>query len=68
MLIVYAHNLTGTKEDGTSDYAVEVNVNKSRIIFQGQVKNHIRAAGASVLLRLIADEMDKEIRHANRRR
>ena len=59
MLIVLAHNTTGTKPDGTSDYDVELRVNE-RTFARVQVKGHTRAAGAAVLLRKIADQMDKE--------
>lgn len=54
MLIVLAHNTTGTKEDGTSDYNVEARVNE-RVIAKMIVKGHVRDAGAAVLLRKIAD-------------
>ena len=54
MLIILAHNTTGTKEDGTSDYNVEARVNE-RVIAKMVVKGHIRDAGAAVLLRKIAD-------------
>jgi hypothetical protein len=59
MLIILAHNTTGTKEDGTSDYDVELRINK-RTFAEVQVKGHIRAHGAAPLLRMIADQMDKE--------
>ena len=54
MLIILAHNTTGTKEDGTSDYNVEARVNE-RVIAKMVVKGHVRDAGAAVLLRKIAD-------------
>lgn len=67
MLIVNALNITsdklrpepqdGVRPDGTSDYHVSVFINR-RTLWEGTVKNHIRAQGASVLLRLIADAMD----------
>ena len=68
MLIVTAVNVTYNKagnqvlyrEDGTSDYRVEVAVNTQPPIFKGSVTNHVRDEGASVLLRRIADEMDKK--------
>lgn len=59
MLIVLAHNTTDTKPDGTSDYDVELRVNE-RIFAKVQIKGHVRALGAAVLLRKIADVMDKE--------
>ncbi len=54
MLILLAHNTTGTKEDGTSDYNVEARVNE-RVIAKMIVTGHIRDAGAATLLRKIAD-------------
>jgi hypothetical protein len=57
MLHLKAHNKTGTKPDGTSDYDVEVSIN-SRVIFGRHITGHIRADGAADLLRLIADAMD----------
>ena len=57
MLIILAHNTTGTKEDGTSDYNVEARVN-DHIIAKLQVKGHVRDAGAAELLRKIADVWD----------
>lgn len=57
MLIVLAHNETGTKADGTSDYAVEVRINE-RPIAKVNVHGHVRDSGAAQLLRKIADAMD----------
>ena len=57
MLIVLAHNTTGTKEDGTSDYNVEALVNDT-VIAKLQIKGHPRASGAAALLRRIADVWD----------
>ena len=57
MLIILAHNTTGTKEDGTSDYNIEARVNDT-IIAKMVVKRHTRNAGAAELLRKIADEWD----------
>jgi hypothetical protein len=57
MLIVLAHNTTGTKGDGTSDYDVELRIN-DRTFAKLQVKGHIRTAGAAVLLRKVADRLD----------
>lgn len=71
-LIVIARNQTGNlqREDGTADYDVEVSVNRARIIFRGQVMCHVRAEGASKLLRLIADAIDsaprKETKNATK--
>jgi hypothetical protein len=59
MLIILAHNETGTKEDGTSDYGVEARVNE-RVIARLEVRGHVRAAGATTLLRKIADAWDKQ--------
>ena len=57
MLIVLAHNTTGTKSDGTSDYDVEVRINE-RVIFKGQVIGHIRDHGAAILLHSIANQIE----------
>jgi hypothetical protein len=54
MLIILAHNTTGTKEDGTSDYNVEARVNE-RVIAKMTITGHVRDAGAAALLRKIAD-------------
>ena len=66
MLIVTAVNVTQDKhtnrvlerEDGTSDYVVEVAINSAPPIFSGYIANHVRKDGAADLLRLIADKMD----------
>lgn len=58
MLIILAHNRTGIKPDGTSDYTVEARVNE-RVIARLEVKGHVRASGAAELLRKIADEWDR---------
>jgi hypothetical protein len=63
MLIVLAHNTTGTKQDGTSDYDVECRVN-DRVFAKLEVRGHIRAAGAAELLRRIADQIQKEEQYA----
>ena len=49
-----------SRDNGTADYDVEVSINRRRFIWVGKIKNHVRAEGASKLLRLIADAMDKE--------
>ena len=59
MLIILAHNTTGSKEDGTSDYNVEAMVNE-RTIAKMVVKGHPRASGAAELLRRIADVWDTQ--------
>jgi hypothetical protein len=59
MFILLAHNRTGTKPDGTSDYAVEARIN-DRTIVQLSIKGHVRDSGAANLLRLIADAWDKQ--------
>ena len=69
MLIVQAVNTTHERAkrgqcgervleraDGTADYDVLVGVNR-RVIWKGSIKNHVRDAGAEVLLRSIADKM-----------
>lgn len=61
MLIVLAHNITGTKEDGTSDYNVEVRINE-RPIFMSKIKGHPRNSGAAQLLRRIADIWDEYLK------
>jgi hypothetical protein len=67
MLIVTAVNITEergrrtlARKDGTADYAVQVAINAGPPIFSGEVRNHVRKENAAKLLRLIADEMDKE--------
>ena len=62
MLIILAHNTTGTKPDGTSDYDIEARVNE-HVIAKFQVKGHLRCAGAVSLLRLIADNWEEQPRH-----
>lgn len=60
MLIVNALNTTGgsgTATDGMAQYDVVVAINK-HVLWAGPIGNHIRAAGAAVLLRRIADAMD----------
>ena len=65
MLIVTAHNITGTKPDGTSDYDIEARVNE-RVIAKFQVKGHVREAGAAPLLRLMADQLERQDRTTDR--
>ena len=62
MLILLARNLTGTKENGTSDYDVEVSINQKQYVWCGTIKGHVRDDGAAKLLRLIADEIDNHPR------
>lgn len=57
MFILLAHNVTGTKPDGTSDYDVEVRINEN-LIFKAGVQGHVRANGGAALLRKIADVWD----------
>lgn len=59
MVFVSAHNITGTKNDGTSDYSVSVKLNDDYVIWQGHVTNHVRTNGAATLLRKIADAMER---------
>jgi hypothetical protein len=59
MFILLAHNTTGTKADGTSDYDVEIRINE-RVIARLEIAGHIRDAGAAALLRMIADAWEKE--------
>lgn len=62
MLILTATNITGEgklqRKDGTSDYKVWVGINQFRI-WEGFLRGHVRKEGAAVLIRKIADEMDK---------
>lgn len=69
MLIATAHNITpdGAREDGTADYDVWIGINR-HCIWRGSVNGHIRATGAAVLLRLIADRMDIKLSEAPRKR
>lgn len=78
MLILTATNITAerarpgkcgksvlARKNGTSDYDVWVGIN-SHCLYHGRIVNHVRAAGAAKLLRLIADEMEvSEISHRN---
>jgi len=57
MLIILAHNTTGTKDDGTSDYNVEARINDT-VIAKMRVTGHVRNSGAAQLLRKIADVWD----------
>lgn len=57
MFILLAHNTTGTKEDGTSNYNVEIRINET-VIAKFPVKGHMRDTGGAELLRRIADEWD----------
>ena len=59
MFILLAHNTTGTKADGTSDYNVEIRINE-HVISKMFVAGHLRDAGGAELLRKIADQWDKE--------
>ena len=54
MFVLLAHNITGTKEDGTSDYSVTVSINDN-IIAGFTLNGHVRAEGGAALLRRIAD-------------
>lgn len=53
MLIILAHNKTGTKADGTSDYDVTIRVN-DRIVTQFEVLGHKRDSGWQPLVAEIA--------------
>lgn len=68
MLIVTATNVTKltakktskpvlSRKDGTADYDVWLGIN-THCLWRGVVTGHIRAQGASVLLRHIADAID----------
>src|SRR5882672_5268803 len=60
MLILTAGNVTGPgqlEKEGLANYIVWIGVN-NRQIWAGPVNEHIRAEGASKLLRKIADAMD----------
>jgi len=63
MLTVLAHNITGTKEDGTLNYNVEVRINE-RPIFVSKVKGHPRNSSVTQLLRRIADVWDEKEKYA----
>ena len=67
ILIMLAHNTTGTKADGTSDYDVELRVN-DRVFSKLHVEKHVRSAGAAELLRKVADGLDKQEAYDNRLR
>ncbi|MDE1767379.1 MAG: hypothetical protein KGI27_14070 [Thaumarchaeota archaeon] len=56
-LLVIAVNKSNLAPE--SEYNVEVSINRKKFLYTGTV-SHIRADGASVLLRKIADEMDTE--------
>lgn len=62
MLIITAHNITGTKEDGTSDYNIEVKVTetptKLRTVATFQITGHIRSDGWQPLVRRISDYLE----------
>lgn len=62
MLICTAINVTGNgklvRKNGTSKYDVWVGINHHKL-YAGTINDHCRAQGAAVLLRKIADEMDK---------
>ena len=59
MLIILAHNTTGTKADGTSEYDVELRVNDWTFA-KFHIEGHIRKAGAAPLLRMIADRLEEQ--------
>jgi hypothetical protein len=60
MFILLAHNKTGTKDDGTSDYNVEIRINDV-VIARLTVEKHVRNAGGAELLRKIADKWDAKL-------
>ena len=67
MLIVTAVNVTPvgmTYADGTSDYEVEVAINSQPPIWRGRIEGHMRDKGAGALLRLIANEVEKNGRRS----
>jgi hypothetical protein len=63
MFIVTAQNVTGnnrlSRPDGTAKYCVWVGINQ-HCIFKGTIDNHVRDDGGAKLLRLIAEEMEKQ--------
>lgn len=63
MLILTASNITPTdgmaRPDGTADYDCWLGINQ-HCIWRGQIRGHKRDAGAAALLRLIADEAEKD--------
>jgi hypothetical protein len=62
MLILTAGNVTGPgqlEKDGLANYTVWIGINHHQI-WAGPVGGHVRAAGASALLRRIADAMDSD--------
>jgi hypothetical protein len=71
-LIVIAQNVTGdgqlNRPDGTSDYQVEVSVNRERLVWIGKVERHVREEGAAALLKRIAAQMEiDEVREEEQR-
>jgi hypothetical protein len=60
MFILLAHNTTGTKDDGTSEYDVEVRINE-RTIAHFHLVDHVRSEGGAALLRRIADKWDEGV-------
>lgn len=59
-MIIIANNVTETKADGTSDYEVKILLANNKVIAHFEVKDHVRTDPASVLIRKIADEFDKQ--------
>ena len=59
-MIIIVNNVTETKADGTSDYDVVIMLANKKVIGHFEVKDHIRTDPASVLLRKIAAEFDKQ--------
>jgi len=62
-LIVIAQNLLKDaleRPDGTADYDVEVSVNRVRYIWTGKILGHVRASGATSLLKKIVEEMERD--------
>jgi hypothetical protein len=57
-MIIIAENVTETKADGTSDYAVQMRLANGKVIAEFIVEGHVRVEPASVLLRKIADAFD----------
>lgn len=54
MIVLFAENVTGTKEDGTSDYRVTVTIGHHIILDKLEVAGHVREQSCSQLLKRIA--------------
>jgi len=63
MLFISAHNLTGTKADGTSDYDVSIRItdspNSFSVLGHFRLSGHLRSSGGPELLRKIASHWER---------